>query len=58
MLCQVGYKSGGLGYHVCVPVHVKLHLGRGVAVAQTQVGLGGRRRCVAVQQGVEVETHT
>lgn len=55
---QLVQQSDRLDDHVVDPVHIELHLGSGVAVAETQLGLGGSDGSQTLHQGVEVKTHT
>lgn len=53
---QLVQQGDGLDDHVVRPVDVEFDFGSGVAVAQPQLGLGGRQASQAFHQGVEVHT--
>lgn len=55
---QLIQQSNGLDDHVVGPVDVKLDFGSGVAVAKTQLGLGGSQPSQTLHQGVEMQTYT
>lgn len=55
---QLIQKSNGLYNHVVDPVDIELDFSSRVAVAKTQLGLGGSQGSEALHQGVEVQTHT
>lgn len=55
---QLIQQSNGLDDHVVGPVDVKLDLSSWVAVAETQLCLGGGQGSETFHQGVEVQTHT
>lgn len=55
---QLIQQSNGLDDHVVDPVHIELDFSSGVAVAETQLCLGGSQAGQTLHQGVEVQTHT
>lgn len=55
---QLIQQSDGLDDHVVNPVDIKLDFSSGVAVAKTQLCLGGSRGSQTLHQGMEVQTHT
>lgn len=55
---QLIQQSDGLDDHVVDPVDVELYFSSGVAVAQTQLCLGGSLGSQPLHQGVEVQSHT
>lgn len=55
---QLVQQSNGLDDHVVCPVDVEFDFGSGVAVTETQLGLGGSQARQALHQGVEVQTNT
>lgn len=54
---QLIQQSNGLDDHVVDPVDIELHFSSGVAVAKTQLSLGGSLAGQTLHQGVEVQTH-
>ena len=55
---QLIQQSNGLDDHVVGPVDIKLDLGSGIAVAETQLRLGGSLAGQTLHQRVEVQTHS
>ena len=55
---QLVQQSDGLDDHVVHPVHVELYFSSGVAVAQTQLCLGGCLGSQPLHQRVEVQSQT
>lgn len=55
VLVQLVQEADGLDDHIVHAVHVELHLGPGVAVAEAQLCLGGRLCGEALHQRVEVQ---
>lgn len=55
---QLIQQSDGLDDHVVDSVDIELHFSSGVAVAKTQLCLGGSLGSQTLHQGVEVQTHT
>lgn len=53
---QLVQQSNGLDDHVVDPIDIELDFGSGVAVAKTQLGLGGSHGSQTLHQGVEVQT--
>ena len=58
VLVQLIQQSNGLDDHVVGSVDVELHLRSGVAVAETQLSLGGGLASQTRHQRVEVQAHT
>lgn len=55
---QLIQQSNGLDDHVIYPVDIKLDFSSGVAVAKTQLCLGGSQGSQTFHQRVEVQTQT
>lgn len=55
VLVQLVQETDGLDDHVVHAVHVELHFGPGVAVAEAQLGLRGRLGSEALHQRMEVQ---
>lgn len=55
---QLIQQSDGLDDHVVSPIDIELHFRSRVAVAKTQLGLGGSQGSQTLHQGVEVQTYT